>query len=45
MTSVLGHLTQIDFPDDYKNWDYPPPETLFEAPIVKKIPDVGENTT
>lgn len=41
MTSVLGHLTSIDFPADYKNWDHPPPDSLFEAPIVTTIPEVG----
>ncbi|RKF65640.1 DNA topoisomerase 3 [Erysiphe neolycopersici] len=33
MTSVSGHLTEARFPDDYKNWEYPPPESLFEAPV------------
>ncbi|RKF58473.1 DNA topoisomerase 3 [Golovinomyces cichoracearum] len=33
MTSVSGHLTEAKFPDDYKSWEYPPPESLFEAPV------------
>ncbi|CAD6503171.1 BgTH12-02839 [Blumeria graminis f. sp. triticale] len=33
MTSVSGHLTEARFPDDYKNWEYPPPESLFQAPV------------
>ncbi|KHJ32120.1 putative dna topoisomerase iii [Erysiphe necator] len=33
MTSVSGHLTEARFPDDYKNWEYPPPESLFDAPV------------
>ncbi|KAI1000558.1 DNA topoisomerase 3 [Podosphaera aphanis] len=33
MTSVSGHLTEARFPDDYKSWEYPPPESLFQAPV------------
>ncbi|KAI1313657.1 DNA topoisomerase [Xylaria venustula] len=33
MTSVLGHLTSAEFPPDYKKWEYPPPERLFDAPV------------
>ncbi|KAI1097527.1 prokaryotic type I DNA topoisomerase [Jackrogersella minutella] len=33
MTSVLGHLTSAVFPPDYKSWEYPPPERLFDAPV------------
>ncbi|KAK2592903.1 DNA topoisomerase [Conoideocrella luteorostrata] len=37
MTCVTGHLTNVEFPDEYKNWSYPPPESLFNAPIVTSI--------
>ncbi|KAI2642655.1 DNA topoisomerase [Xylaria nigripes] len=33
MTSVLGHITTVEFPPEYKKWDYPPPERLFDAPV------------
>ncbi|KAI0876092.1 DNA topoisomerase [Hypoxylon argillaceum] len=33
MTSVLGHLTSAEFPPEYKKWDYPPPDRLFDAPV------------
>lgn len=33
MTAVTGHLTSTDFDSGYKNWSYPPPVTLFGAPI------------
>ncbi|KAI0143549.1 DNA topoisomerase [Xylariaceae sp. FL1272] len=33
MTAVLGHLTAAEFPPDYKNWSYPPPDRLFDAPV------------
>jgi hypothetical protein len=34
MTSVSGHLTSCKFGDDYeRNWEHPPPESLFDAPI------------
>ncbi|OQV09134.1 hypothetical protein CLAIMM_13297 [Cladophialophora immunda] len=31
MTSVLGHLTGLDFDPKYKNWKSCPPSQLFEA--------------
>ncbi|KAI1634127.1 DNA topoisomerase [Biscogniauxia mediterranea] len=33
MTSVLGHITSAVFPPQYKKWDYPPPDHLFDAPV------------
>lgn len=33
MTSVLGHITSAVFPAEYKSWEYPPPERLFDAPV------------
>lgn len=41
MTCVAGHLTNVDFTSEYKNWSYPPPESLFNAPIVTSIHDVS----
>ena len=36
MTSVCGHVNSIDFPPKFNNWDKVAPESLFEAPCVKK---------
>lgn len=33
MTSVLGHLNELKFPDQYKQWQSPPPSSLFDAPV------------
>ncbi|KAH8673636.1 DNA topoisomerase [Xylariales sp. PMI_506] len=33
MTSVLGHITAVVFPPEYKDWKHPPPERLFDAPV------------
>ncbi|KAK0623541.1 DNA topoisomerase [Immersiella caudata] len=43
MTAVRGHITQLDFPDDYKRWEYPPPERLFDARIQKSISSDKKN--
>lgn len=41
MTAVSGHLTQARFDDEYEqNWDHPPPESLFNAPVRVKVDDV-----
>lgn len=46
MTSVSGHLLQIDFPSNY-GWDKVTPGKLFEAPIKEVVPadkkDIYEN--
>ena len=38
-TSVTGHLTEIDFPPQYKQWESHthPPSSLFDAPIVRTV--------
>lgn len=41
MTAVTGHLTSTDFASGYKNWSYPPPVTLFGAPINTFVSSVG----
>lgn len=43
MTSVLGHLTSVEFPPDFKSWQYPPPERLFDAPVKTVVSDVGNH--
>lgn len=35
-TSVCGHVTSVDFPPKYNNWDKVDPAELFEAPIINK---------
>lgn len=40
MTCVSGHLTQLEFGADHKDWKFPPPERLFEAPVYTVVPDV-----
>jgi DNA topoisomerase III len=41
MTSVLGHLTGLDFEPQYKSWKSCPPGQLFDAPVIDSIDDVG----
>jgi len=40
MTCVTGHLTSTQFPDDFKDWKYPPPGRLFSAPVITKVDEV-----
>ncbi|BEJ16114.1 hypothetical protein CspHIS471_0507190 [Cutaneotrichosporon sp. HIS471] len=37
VTSVLGHLTETDFPDEYRQWSSCDPFALFDAPVVTKV--------
>ncbi|CAH0049121.1 unnamed protein product [Clonostachys solani] len=39
MTCVTGHLTQAEFTSEFRNWSFPPPEALFDAPIVTNVVD------
>jgi DNA topoisomerase III len=39
MTSVLGHLTGLDFEQRYRAWKSCPPSDLFEAPTITTIDD------
>jgi len=41
MTSVLGHLTGLDFEQRYKNWRSCPPGQLFDAPTIITIETVS----
>jgi hypothetical protein len=34
MTSVIGHVTRINFPKEYDDWGETDPASLFAAPIV-----------
>lgn len=37
MTSVIGHLTDLEFPVRYKKWHSCPPEDLFDAPVDNNV--------
>ncbi|CRK17863.1 hypothetical protein BN1708_012140, partial [Verticillium longisporum] len=37
MTAVRGHLLGMEFTPANKNWQYPPPDSLFHAPIVTTV--------
>ncbi|KAL4906627.1 hypothetical protein BDW74DRAFT_190171 [Aspergillus multicolor] len=39
MTSVLGHLTSLEFERQYNGWTSCPPATLFEAPVKVDVAD------
>ena len=41
MTSVVGHLTGLDFDRQYKGWQSCPPGSLFEAPVQEAVDKVG----
>ncbi|XP_017033829.1 DNA topoisomerase 3-alpha [Drosophila kikkawai] len=37
MTSVSGHLMQLEFPVSYRNWRIVDPRVLFDAPVKKSV--------
>lgn len=39
MTCISGHLTDAQFTSEHKNWNFPPPSSLFNAPVVVKVAD------
>lgn len=41
MTSVLGHVKELDFSSEYGNWNLTPPDSLFDAEILSKVADVN----
>lgn len=40
MTSVSGHLTSTLFGTAYKDWNSPPPQALFSAPVIVGVDEV-----
>ena len=42
MTSVTGHLMELDFDDQYRKWHSCDPVDLFQAPVRKKVPQVWQ---
>lgn len=43
MTSVMGHLMELDFTEQFSKWQSCSPAQLFHAPIVQRVPDVRSN--
>lgn len=41
MTSVLGHLTEVEFGPEFKDWKYPPPFRLFDGRVHVKVHEVS----
>lgn len=44
MTSVSGHLTDVDFPRQYNSWTACDPIDLFEVPVIKSVKAVRRPT-
>ena len=42
MTSVLGHVKELDFSPEYGNWSLTPPDSLFDAEVFSKVADVRD---
>ena len=40
MTCVSGHLTATEFGPEVKDWNHPPPERLFDAPVHIRVDQV-----
>jgi len=40
MTSVTGHLMELDFEDQYRKWHSCDPADLYHAPVRKRVPPV-----
>ncbi|KAL1897189.1 DNA topoisomerase [Ceratocystis pirilliformis] len=37
MTCVAGHMIDQQFTGEFKSWNFPPPDSLFSAPITKSV--------
>ncbi|MDI1486933.1 MAG: DNA topoisomerase [Ramalina farinacea] len=37
MTSVLGHLNELEFAQEYRKWSSCPPRALFDAPVIDAV--------
>lgn len=37
MTSVLGHLNELEFAQEYRKWTSCPPRALFDAPVIDAV--------
>lgn len=43
MTSVLGHMMELEFQEEYRKWSSCNPEDLFTAPVNKSVKKDMEN--
>ena len=43
MTSVIGHLTSLEFNEQYRKWHSCPPVRLFDAPVETEVDKVGRS--
>ena len=43
VTSVTGHMMEMDFTAPYKGWQSCPPVDLFNAPIERRVSENGVN--
>lgn len=43
MTSVIGHLYGLDFPQEYRKWHSCRPAQLFDVPVTETIDEVRGN--
>lgn len=41
MTSVIGHLTGLDFEPEFRNWHSCQPARLFDAPVIDSVANVS----
>ncbi|KAG7607197.1 DNA topoisomerase 3-alpha [Arabidopsis thaliana] len=39
MTSVIGHLMELEFADRYRKWHSCDPADLYQAPVMKHVPE------
>jgi DNA topoisomerase IA len=37
VTCVLGHLMEVDFPEQFRKWSSCSPAELFDAPVDKRV--------
>ena len=43
VTSVAGHLKELEFASSHKSWDSCNPIDLFDAPVVWQVPEASKN--
>lgn len=43
MTSVMGHMMELEFVEGFRKWHDCAPLALFDAPVVKTVPDKMKN--
>lgn len=43
VTSVIGHLMELEFDDRFRKWHSCDPAELYHAPVRKHVPQVNES--